>query len=52
MTNFQRGKCFSAGSATPATTAPEPSSLALIALGLRALRVMRKRMGHSWPSAF
>ena len=32
-------------------SAPEPSSLALIPLGLGALLVMRKRMGHSRPSA-
>jgi len=37
------------GSITPAP-APEPSSLALIPLGLGALLVMRKRMGHSRPS--
>ena len=36
---------------TPApVTAPEPSSLALIPLGLGALLVMRKRMGRSRPS--
>jgi hypothetical protein len=31
--------------------APEPSSLALIPLGLGALLLMRKRMGHDRPSA-
>lgn len=31
--------------------APEPSSLALIPLGLGALLLMRKRMGHNHPSA-
>ena len=30
---------------------PEPSSLALIPLGLGALLLMRKRMGHNSPSA-
>jgi len=37
------------GSITPAPV-PEPSSLALISLGLGALQVMRKRMGHSRSS--
>src|SRR5215469_4893398 len=37
------------GSITPAP-APEPSSLALIPLGLGALLVLRKRMGHNRPS--
>src|SRR5215472_212908 len=37
------------GSITPAP-APEPSSLALIPLGLGALLVLRKRMGHNHPS--
>lgn len=41
---------FSSGSATP-VTAPEPSSLALIPLGLGALLLMRKRAGHVRPSA-
>jgi hypothetical protein len=36
---------------TPLTApAPEPSSLALIPVGLGALLVMRRRMGHSRPS--
>lgn len=38
------------GTPGPVTT-PEPSSLLLIPLGLGALLVMRKRMGHSRPSA-
>ena len=33
------------------TTAPEPSSLALVPLGLVALLLMRKRAGHFRPSA-
>ena len=36
---------------TSVAAAPEPSSLALIPLGLGALLVMRKRMGHNRPSA-
>jgi hypothetical protein len=36
---------------TSVAAAPEPSSLALIPLGLGALLVMRKRLGHSRPSA-
>lgn len=38
------------GSITPASQTPEPSSLALISLGLGALLGIRKRMGHSRSS--
>jgi PEP-CTERM motif len=42
---------LSSGSLTPAVTTPEPSSLALIAIGLGALLLMRKRVGHVRSSA-
>ena len=38
------------GTPAPVTT-PEPSSLALILLGLGALLVMRKRIGQGLPQA-
>jgi len=36
---------------TAVATTPEPSSVALMLLGVGILFVMRKRMGHSRPSA-
>jgi|SRR5215469_204716 len=35
---------------TDVTTAPEPSSVALIPIGLGALLLMRRRIGHNSPS--
>jgi len=37
---------------TDVTTAPEPSSVALMLLGVGILFVARKRMGHSRLAAF
>lgn len=50
-TDFTMNQFGSVTYGTPGpVTAPEPSSLALIPLGLGALLVMRKRMGRSRPS--